>query len=44
MGAKLDGGDTFPEITLELYGGGTRTLPADLETPWTLVLFYRGHW
>ena len=44
MGAKLDSGDSFPEITLKLHGGGTRTLPTDLDTPYTFVLFYRGHW
>ena len=27
MGARLDVGDSFPEIRLDLYGGGTRTLP-----------------
>lgn len=44
MAEKLDTGATFPEITLNLIDGGTRTLPAQLETPWTFVLFYRGHW
>ena len=44
MSTKLDAGDSFPEITLELCSGGTRVLPTELETPWTFVLFYRGHW
>ena len=44
MGEKLQGGDTLPEVSLNLVGGGTVTLPRDLETPYATVLFYRGHW
>ena len=44
MAEKLNGGDTFPELKLSIAGGGTVTLPNDIETPYALVLFYRGHW
>lgn len=44
MAEKLNGGDTFPELELNIAGGGTVTLPDDIETPYALVLFYRGHW
>jgi peroxiredoxin len=41
---KLNPGDLFPNITLKLVGGKTLSLPGDLESPMTVVLFYRGHW
>ena len=44
MAEKLNGGDMFPELMLNMAGGGTVTLPTDIETPYALVLFYRGHW
>ncbi len=44
MGRKLDSGNTLPSLTLKLVGGETVTLPDDLETPYGVVLFYRGHW
>lgn len=44
MTQKLTSGDTFPELTLKIAGGDTLSLPGDLETPLTIVLFYRGHW
>lgn len=44
MAQKLEGGDTLPAINLQLVGGGSANLPADLETPYGVVLFYRGHW
>ncbi len=37
--AKLDAGDVFPELTLNLVDGGTLTLP---DSNWTLMIFYRG--
>ena len=37
--AKLDTGDTFPELSLDLLNGGTLTLP---DSSWTILLFYRG--
>ena len=44
MGTMLTSGDQFPDMTLISVEGDTISLPADLETPYTLVLFYRGHW
>ena len=44
MAEKLTGGDQFPSLELKVAGGGTVTLPQDIETPYALVLFYRGHW
>ncbi len=41
---KLGPGDPFPELKLQLMDGGACQLPGDLETPFTIVLFYRGHW
>ena len=44
MAPKLDTGDAFPALTLNLIGGGTLALPADLDSNYSVVLFYRGHW
>lgn len=44
MAQKLNTGDQFPQMTLSLVGGGSVTLPDDLEGEYNLVLFYRGHW
>ncbi len=44
MADKLNSGDMFPRISLDLVGGGTLDLPGDLKTEYNLVLFYRGHW
>jgi hypothetical protein len=44
MADKLNLLDTFPELELSLAGGGSLTLPADISTPYAVVLFYRGHW
>ena len=44
MAQKLDAGDSFPEMTLNLVDGGTLNLPADLKSQFSIVLFYRGHW
>ena len=44
MTAMLTSGDPFPEITLTSTDGATIVLPTDLTTPYTVVLFYRGHW
>jgi len=44
MGEKLGSGDKLPAITLGLVGGGSITLPGDLESDFGVVLFYRGHW
>lgn len=44
MADKLNLMDTFPSITLARVGGGTLTLPDEIDTPYGIVLFYRGHW
>lgn len=41
---KLNLGDRFPELKLNLAGGGSLTLPAELDSRYAVVLFYRGHW
>ena len=44
MSRKLEAGDQFPQITLNVEDGTTVTLPDDIGTPQAIVLFYRGHW
>ncbi|MEM7001481.1 MAG: hypothetical protein AAF529_11895 [Pseudomonadota bacterium] len=44
MAEKLTSGDTFPQIKLAIAGGADIDLPAYCETPYTIALFYRGHW
>jgi peroxiredoxin len=44
MADKLNLGDTLPPLTLSFAGGTTLTVPHDLATPYTILLFYRGHW
>jgi hypothetical protein len=41
---KLGLADTFPDITLNLVGGGTIRLPTGLGSKYGAVVFYRGHW
>ncbi len=41
---KLSSGDVFPSLSLKIAGADTFSLPEDLGTPLTIVLFYRGHW
>ena len=44
MGNKLGQGDPFPQLTLNMVGGGTIDLPDNLNAKYNVVLFYRGHW
>ena len=44
MTTMLASGDQFPDITLTSVAGDTLSLPADLATAYTILLFYRGHW
>ena len=44
MTTMLASGDQFPGITLNGADGSQIQLPSDLITPYTIVLFYRGHW
>lgn len=41
---KLESGDILPEIRLQLVGGGTLSLPSDLDADFGVALFYRGYW
>jgi hypothetical protein len=44
MPEKLDLLDTFPSIRLSLAGGRTLSVPEEIDTPYAILLFYRGHW
>ena len=44
MSEKLGIGDTFPDVTVNLVGGGKLDLPVSLDTKYKVILFYRGHW
>jgi peroxiredoxin len=40
---KLKEGDRFPTTTLDLANGERITIPVDIDTPYLVLLFYRGH-
>jgi hypothetical protein len=42
--AKLDTGDSFPEITFKSITGYSFELPEEFTGSWSLVLLYRGGW
>ncbi len=42
-GRRLDGGDPFPPLTLQLASGGTLSLPPAADGPHVVLLAYRGH-
>lgn len=44
LGRKLDGGDVFPDLELQLAAGGTQRLSQIAAGGWSVLLFYRGHW
>ena len=44
MGEKLQQGDRFPSVTLNLANGGAITLPDQADSRYVALLFYRGHW
>ena len=44
MAEKLNTGDAFPNVTVNLVGGGTPTVPEGIDSKYLVVLFYRGHW
>ena len=43
MTDKLNPGELFPSMALNIAGGEKWTLPDDIASPMALVLFYRGH-
>ncbi len=44
LGNKLDTGDRFPDIELQLVDGGTQHVSALTGSGWGIVLLYRGDW
>ena len=44
MTKKLGIGDQFPDIALDLVGGGELIFPEGVDAKYNIVLFYRGHW
>ena len=44
MANKLNAGDLFPGMTLQLVNGESTTLPDNIDGDYQVVLFYRGHW
>lgn len=40
----LHNGDAFPDLTIDIVGGGTISLPGDLTGSFGVVLIYRGSW
>lgn len=41
---RLDTGDAFPAMTLDLPGGRQFRVPDAFDHPYQVVLIYRGHW
>ena len=41
---RLHPGDPFPAISGSSVGGETINLPADISSPYAIVLTYRAHW
>ena len=44
MADQLVPGSRFPDLVLNIAGGGQLRLPQDLDSTYSVVLFYRGHW
>ena len=44
MADKLDAGDVFPSLAIDLVGGGTMNVPEDMDAKYSIIMFYRGHW
>ena len=44
MGEKLQQGDRFPSLTLNLVDGRTLRIPDEMPGRYVALLFYRGHW
>lgn len=44
MTEKLNAGDPFPALRLDLADGGKLELPGGLNARYKVILFYRGHW
>ena len=44
MADQLIPGAIFPDLTLNIAGGKTISLPGDITSTYSIILFYRGHW
>ncbi len=44
MSNKLGAGEQFPSIILNVGSNQSISVPEDLETEYTMLLIYRGHW
>ena len=44
MAEKLIPGTRFPDLALNIAGGDTLSLPGDIKSTYSIILFYRGHW
>src|SRR5262245_24842921 len=44
MSSPLQNGDLFPDLAIDVVGGGTLALPRDLAGSYSVILFYRGSW
>jgi peroxiredoxin len=44
MSSRLQNGDRFPDLTIDIVGGRTLAIPRDLAGSYAVVLFYRGSW
>jgi hypothetical protein len=37
-------GDRFPEVRIDVLEGPALEVPRNLNSPWSVLLVYRGHW
>ena len=44
MGQKLDSGDLFPDLNVNIVGGNTFNLKENLDAKYNIILLYRGYW
>ena len=44
MSSRLHNGDRFPDLAIDVVGGGTLAIPHDLAGSYAVVLLYRGSW
>ena len=44
MSDKLQQGDRFPNLNLNLIDGGSLELPREIPNRYVALLFYRGKW
>ena len=44
LGEKLDSGQSFPDLSLNLVSGEKRKISDIAGGKWSVMLFYRGDW